>query len=62
MPKPEQALRAAPGVLAVKVNYESGQATIGYPAGEDVRTDEIMGALESLGYRGQIVQSADRPD
>lgn len=54
MPTAEKALRAAPGVLAVKVDYETKQATIGTTAGGDVPRDEILAALKSIGYHGQF--------
>ena len=56
MPKAEAALRSAPGVLAVKVDFAKKQATIGTKAGSRVSTDEILAALKSIGYRGELVE------
>lgn len=56
MPTAEAALRKAPGVLAVEVDYESKQATVGTAAGESVPKQEIIAALESIRYRGTFVQ------
>ena len=49
------AIRAAPGVLAVKVDYPTGKATIGTEAGATVSEKEILAALEAIGYRGRFV-------
>lgn len=59
MPKAEKALKTAPGVLAVQVNFERQLATIGTEKGEDVPKAELIAALESIGYRGEIVEPAD---
>jgi copper chaperone CopZ len=56
VPTAEAALRTAPGVLAVKVDYESKQATIGTAAGEPVPKREIVAALESISYKGEFVE------
>jgi len=45
-------------VLAVKVDFETRQATVGVAPGENVPRDEILAALEKIGYRGDFV---DRP-
>jgi hypothetical protein len=37
-------------VLAVKVDYEAGQATIGTEKGRAVSTAEVRAALEAIGY------------
>jgi hypothetical protein len=42
-------------VLAVKVDFETKQATIGTRAGAAVPTSEILAALKSIGYQGQLV-------
>ena len=42
-------------MLAVKADYKAEQATIGTKPGEDVSTDEILAALESIGYHGEFV-------
>jgi hypothetical protein len=41
-------------VLAVKVEYPSGLATIGTKTGEPIAEDEVLAALESIGYRGEF--------
>ena len=56
MPTAEAALRKAPGVLAVKIDYESGKATVGSTIGTQAPVDEIMRQLESLGYQGKILK------
>lgn len=56
MPKAKQALMSAPGVLAVKIDYESGKATVGSTIGTQAPVDEIMRQLESLGYQGKILK------
>jgi hypothetical protein len=44
-------------VLAVKVDFAKKQATIGTTAGGRVSTDEILAALKSIGYSGEVVES-----
>lgn len=56
MPKAREALKSAPGVLAVKVDFETGRATIGTAKGKSVPMKEILAALESIGYRGGFVE------
>jgi copper chaperone CopZ len=56
VPTAEAALRKAPGVLAVEVDYETKQATIGTAAGEPVPKQEILAALESIKYRGEFLE------
>jgi hypothetical protein len=48
-------------VLAVKADYQAGKAAIGTAAGRDVPIDEILAALESIGYRGEIVEIESAP-
>jgi cation transport ATPase len=55
--KAERALKSAPGVLAVKVDFEAGQATVGSEPDSDPPVAEVLSALESIGYRGTIVES-----
>ena len=55
MPTAEAALRKAPGVLAVKVNYESKQATVGTAVDQQVPRQAIVEALESIEYRGTFL-------
>ncbi len=61
MAKAEQAIKTAPGVLAVKVEYESRQATIGTEMGRDVPTDEILAALAGIGYEGKLIDQSSEP-
>ena len=57
MPGAKKAIRkAAPGVLAVKVDYDQKLATIGTARDEPLPRDAILTALESLGYRGQWLE------
>ncbi len=56
MPTAAAALRKAPGVLAVKVDYESEQATVGTAAGQPIPKQAILDALESISYRGEFVE------
>ena len=56
MPTAAAALRKAPGVLAVKVDYESEQATVGTAAGQPIPKQAILEALESISYRGEFVE------
>ena len=58
--KAEMAIQTAPGVLAVKADYESGQATIGTEPGQHVAIDEFLAALESIGYHGELVEGPPR--
>ena len=53
--KAATAIQSAPGVLAVKVDYPSGQATIGTAPGQSVPREEILTALESIRYKGEFV-------
>jgi hypothetical protein len=55
VPTAEAALRKAPGVLAVEVDYESKQATIGTAAGEPVPKQQVLAALKSINYSGAFV-------
>ncbi len=54
MPTAEAALRKAPGVLAVKVDYELKQATIGTAAGQPVPRQAVLERLESINYSGEF--------
>jgi hypothetical protein len=46
-------------VLAVKVDYEKRQATIGTEPGQAPPMDEIQMALESIGYRGKLLHEPE---
>jgi hypothetical protein len=39
-------------VLAVKVDYEKKQATVGTKKGQSVPRSEILAALKAIGYTG----------
>ena len=57
MPGAKKAIRkAAPGVLAIKVDYEQKQTTLGIAKDEPLPLQEILEALQSLGYSGQWVE------
>ena len=49
-------------MLAVKVDYQTKQATIGTRAGDAVPTGEILAALESIGYQGRLVEDRAAED
>jgi hypothetical protein len=53
------ALRQAPGVLAVKVDYNTRTAVMGTRLGETVPREAILQALNSIGYSGQF-READK--
>jgi len=56
VPKAEKALKSAPGVLAVQVDFDTRQATVGTKKGTDVPAREMVTALESIGYGGEVVR------
>lgn len=56
------ALKTAPGVLAVEVDYASGKATIGTESGEPLSKKEILAALESIGYSGEFAKKTTDTD
>jgi hypothetical protein len=43
-------------VLAVTVDYESRRAIVGTEPGEPVAREELLRALESIGYSGEFVE------
>jgi hypothetical protein len=47
-------LKTAPGVLAVKVDYESESATIGTAANKPVDRKSVLAALDKIGYGGKF--------
>lgn len=59
--KAETAIKTAPGVLAVKANYETGEATVGTEQGQPLSLDEICAALKSIGYQGRLAEDAGGP-
>jgi copper chaperone CopZ len=52
----KNAIRSVPGVLAVDVSYEKGEAVIGTEPCCPVPIDEILAALQKVGYSGTIVE------
>ena len=48
------AIQTAPGVLAVKVDYQAGQGTIGTEKGRGVPIAEVRAALEAIGYTAEF--------
>ena len=56
MPTAEAALRKAPGVLAVEVDYDLQQATIGTAAGKEVPKKAILEQLDAIKYKGEFVE------
>jgi copper chaperone CopZ len=50
----EKAIRGVPGVLAIEVDYQKGQAVVGTEACCSVPRDAILAALEKAGYRGSF--------
>jgi copper chaperone CopZ len=52
----KQALESVSGVLAVDVNYESGEAVIGSDACCPLSEETIHGALAQVGYSGSFVE------
>jgi hypothetical protein len=42
-------------VLAVKADSAAGTATIGSQPGSELAIPEILAALESIGYQGQLL-------
>ena len=52
----ETAINAAPGVLAVKADYETGRVTIGAKAGQPLSREDVLSSLESIGYKGKFVE------
>ncbi len=54
-----RAILTAPGVLAVEVNYEKGEAVVGTEICCPFPKDEILAALEKSGYKGTYVSLAD---
>jgi hypothetical protein len=49
------AIQSAPGVLAVKVDYERARGTIGTKEGTEVSSTEILAQLEKIGYHGEFI-------
>jgi hypothetical protein len=57
VPGAKKAIRqAAPGVLAIQVDYEQKLATLGIAKGDSLPRREILEALKTLGYAGRWVE------
>ena len=54
-----EAIKRVDGVLAVEVDYESKQATIGAEACCPVPIDEVKSALAKAGYAGEPIAPTD---
>jgi len=52
-----QAIRQVPGVVAVDVSYEKGQAVVGVKSASPIPKEEIMIALKKAGYTGELLSS-----
>lgn len=53
-----KAIRTVPGVLAVEVNYEKGEAIVGSEICCPVPQDQILTSLVQAGYNGNFIDSA----
>lgn len=53
----EKAIRSVPGVLAVEASYEKGEAIVGIDGIREIPRDEILAALERVGYQGGFVEA-----
>lgn len=53
----EQAIRNVPGVLAVELDYQSKRAVVGTDACCPVPAEEVLAALNKVGYRGSFTGS-----
>lgn len=55
-----KAIRTAPGVLAVEVDFEKGEAIIGTESCCSIPKDSIITALEKSGYKGTFAETTSR--
>ena len=53
-----EAIRTAPGVLAVEVDYEKGEAVVGIAVRSPVPKDRILDALDKAGYSGSFIEES----
>ena len=51
------AIKTAPGVLSVRADYKTSQATVGTEKGIPLDHAKILDALTSIGYRGEVVET-----
>jgi len=56
-PIAKKALHKAPGVLAVEVDYDKGQATVGLDPDKPVDQQSLLDSLEKVDFHGQILKS-----
>ena len=56
------AIKTAPCVRAVTVDYSAGTATIGTNAGTPVKRQEIIDALAATPYRVEFIEPPTVPD
>lgn len=54
----EKVIRTVPGVLATEISYEDGEAVLGFDGARDIPRDEILAALERVGYQGRFADAA----
>ncbi len=53
-----KAIRRVPGVLAVEVDYEKGEAVVGIEVGRPVPREKILDALDKAGYGGSFIEES----
>lgn len=51
-----KAIKTVPGVLAVEVNYEKGEAIIGTEICCPIPTDDLLTAIEAAGYSAVLIE------
>ena len=54
-----KAIRQIPGVLAVEVSYEKGQAVVGVDSGNRIPRAEILAVLKEAGYSGEFLSAEE---
>jgi len=55
-----KAIRTAPSVLAVEVDYQKGEAVVGTEICCPIPEDKILAALKETGYNGKIIENSVR--
>lgn len=53
-----KAVKTVPGVLAVEVNYEKGEAIVGTEICCPIPSDELLAALETAGYSAVVIEDS----